>query len=91
MATLLNGSVTAIFSPCRGAHEIPTNITYNIPDGAMADYGAHYYQHDLWISHWLTRGFHVPGKVVTNEQIVEERLYKRSTWFNEYLKPLAHI
>jgi|GEM_PF-1564201 len=71
-----------------GAHDSPSLYLYNLPFEAFVAYGEHFYQHDLWSPAWIKAGLHDLGNVYTDDQLVGRKEFRRSIWFNDYLKKL---
>lgn len=71
-----------------GAHDSPSLYLHNLPFEAFVAYGEHYYQHDLWSPALIKAGLHDLGSVYTSDKLVGRKEFRRSVWFNDYLKKL---
>lgn len=88
VATLLDGHIAFIMPVGAGAHDGSDLHIHNLPVESFVAYGEHYYQHDLWSPPWLSRRLHALGSVYSGDQLVSRAVFKRSVWFNEFLRPL---
>jgi DNA-binding CsgD family transcriptional regulator/PAS domain-containing protein len=53
------------------------SLTSNYSQIALDEYERHYWRHDLWVARGAAIG---PGRVLTSEQVVEDREMERSEW-----------
>ncbi|MDD2722939.1 MAG: helix-turn-helix transcriptional regulator [Methylovulum sp.] len=71
-----------------GAQDSLGLYIHNLPYEAFVAYGEYFYQHDLWSPAWIKAGLHNLGNVYTDDQLVGRDEFRRSVWFNDYLKKL---
>ncbi len=88
VATLLNGHIAFTMPVGAGAHDGSDLHIHNLPVESFVAYGEHYYQYDLWSPPWLNQGLQALGSVYSGDQLVSRSEFKRSVWFNEFLRPL---
>jgi DNA-binding CsgD family transcriptional regulator/PAS domain-containing protein len=87
LAKLFGGHAAFTMTVGAGAHE--TDLTcFNLPNEAFVAYGEYYYQHDLWSQALLSQGLNTVDRVYSVDQLVDKAVFKRSVWFNEFLRPL---
>lgn len=87
LAHYFDGHAAFTMTVGAGAHE--TALTcYNLPIEAFVAYGEYYYQHDLWSQALLNQGLNTVARVYSVDQLVDKAVFKRSIWFNEFLRPL---
>jgi len=88
IAHLFDGHAAFTMTVGAGAHDSPDLNIYNLPIESFVAYGEHYFQHDLWSPPWISQGLHGVGSVYSGDQLVDEKTFRRSVWFNEFLSPL---
>ena len=87
LAKLFGGHAAFTMTVGAGAHEMDLTC-FNLPNEAFVEYGEYYYQYDLWSQALLSQGLNTVDRVYSVDQLVDKAVFKRSVWFNEFLRPL---
>lgn len=84
---LTKATAGLIFTPAVPVQRGGIGRGSNIDPAAHASYGAYYHAKDILVHEAATKQLDRTGAVLTSEMIVEEKRFRRSEFFNDFLKP----
>lgn len=90
LADDLGADQAALFSPSPLVKAFPAAL-HELDPGVIAEYGAHWHRHDIWLRRAIEGGFTTSHRVALGDRLVPHREFVHSVFYNELMKRMDAV
>lgn len=84
---MLRADSALLFTPMNSQYDDGIEVIINSDEWSVKAYHGHFNKHDIWYSGSKIRKLDRPGNVVLGEELVDDEIFQKSEWFNDFLIP----